>query len=175
MIRLHSLVATACLAGTLWAGAPHSAFAQAAPPASSRTFTPTHLALARELATINGVSQIFENMAPQFAAQMRQITVTRPELAKDLDQVLEGMKPDVEARKQEMLNAVAQFYASALTEAELKDVVAFFKTPAGRKYVQITPQVMDQIADETERWVKRVQDYMLTRVRAEMSKRGHQL
>jgi hypothetical protein len=101
--------------------------------------------------------------------------VTRPELGKDLDQVLDGLKPELEAQKQTMVDAAARLYARAFTEAELKDLVAYYKTPTGQKYLQLAPRLLDELSVDTQRWTERVSEFVMTRVRAEMAKRGHQI
>lgn len=176
----------ACIVAITAAGAAHAqqrpapapapaAPAPAQPGAAPRIFTDSHIALGRELAVLAGVTAAFDRIMPQFTAQIRQVTVTRPELAKDLDQVLDAMKPELEQQKQEMITATARIYAAALTEAELKDVVTFFKTPAGRKYLDVTPRTLDQVAAEMQRWAERLSQSVMGRVRTEMEKRGHQL
>jgi hypothetical protein len=155
-------------------GAPAPGAPPAAQPAPT-AISESHLTVARELAIMSGVTAVLDRIVPQFAAQIRQGTVTRPDLTKDLDQVLEGMKPELDQKKQEMITTTARVYAGALTEAELKDVVAFFKTPSGRKYLDATPRVLDQVSLETQRWTERLAQHVMGRVRDEMIKRGHQL
>ena len=62
-----------------------------------------------------------------------------------------------------------------MTEAELKELNAFFKSPVGLKYVQTQPQVLDDIVKEMATWSQTLSEYVMIRARAEMSKRGHQL
>jgi hypothetical protein len=171
----------ACLVAVTTAGAAHAQQRPAPAPApapaqpGARILTDSQIALGRELATLSGVTAAFDRVMPQIAAQIRRVNVTRPELAKDLDQVLDAMKPELEQHKQEMITTTARLYAAALTEAELKDVVTFFKTPSGRKYLEISPRTLDQVATEMQRWVERLSQTMMDRVRTEMEKRGHQL
>jgi hypothetical protein len=170
----------ACLLATTLAGAAHAQQARpgpapAQPGAAPRTLTDSHVALGRELVVLSGVTSAFDRILPQFAAQIRQRTVTRPELSKDLEQVLEGLKPELEREKQEMITMTGRLYANALSEAELKDVVTFFKTPSGRKYLDVTPRTLDQVARETQRWAEQLAAVVMTRVRTEMEKRGHQM
>jgi len=171
MIRLFSRSAVAVVAAALLATAVQAQQPPAAPPQPS----PSHLAAARELATISGVLRLYDAFLPQFGAQLRQSAVTRPEITKDLDQVLESLKPELEQQKQEIVNTTLRYYASAFTEAELKDLIAFFKTPPGMKYLQNAPRLLDVLEVETQRWAAKTSESLMTRVRAEMSKRGHQL
>jgi uncharacterized protein len=171
-----SLAASLLLSGAQAQQAPpRPAQPQGGAPAPAANLSPTHLALARELTTMMGLSRLVDPILPAFGQQLRQRTVTRPELTKDLDQVLEALKPELEQQRQVMLDTTVRLYANAFTEAELKDLVAYFKTPTGQKYFQVTPKVLDLIDVETRRWAERVSEYVMVRVRAEMGKRGHQM
>jgi hypothetical protein len=101
--------------------------------------------------------------------------VTRPEIGKDLDQVLEGLRPELEQEKQGMIDAALRFYTTAFTEPELKEIIAFFKTPAGQKYLQNGGRLVDILAAETQRATTRISEQYMSRIRAEMGKRGHQM
>ncbi|WP_163208711.1 DUF2059 domain-containing protein, partial [Citrobacter freundii] len=80
---------------------------------------------------------------PTFDQQIRQQTLTRPELSKDLDEVLNGLQPEMELQKQRMIDIAARIYASQLSEAELNDIATFFRSPAGKRYVGTQPQILD--------------------------------
>jgi len=185
MIR-HVRPAVACLAATLLmsaaqaqqatpGAAPRNPAPPAAAPAAPSGPSASHLAAARELASLTGVSSLFDAFLPQFGAQIRQTMVTRPELTNDLNQVLEALKPELEQQKQPMVDLTARYYASVFTEAELKELIAMFKTPIGQKYLQSAPRILDALAIETQRWTSNVAEFLMTRVRAEMGKRGHQM
>ena len=180
MIRLLSRSAAVCVALLATAAQGQQATPGAAPPAraaapAAPAPSPTHVALARELITINGLSRLVDPFMPQFSAQVRRGAVTRPELTKDLDQVLESLKPEVDQQRQVMVETTARYYASTFTETEIKDLIAFFKTPTGQKYLQLSPKVLDGLAIEAQRWAERTSEQVMSRVRAEMAKRGHQM
>jgi uncharacterized protein len=182
MIRLFTRAAAFAVAATLLLGGAQAQQAPARPsPPQGGAGAPTtppsqsHLTLARELATISGVLRVYDAFLPQFGAQLRRGAVTRPEITKDLDQVLDALKPELEQQKQAIVDTTLRFYTSAFTEAELKELIAFFKTPVGQKYLQNAPRLLDVLAVETQRWSAKTAEFLMTRVRAEMAKRGHQL
>jgi uncharacterized protein len=153
--------------------------AQAQQPAPnavrSPAFAPSHVEAAREVIALSGMTRSFDAILPQFSEQIRQRAVTRPELTKDLNEVLEALKPELELQKKEMITLAAQVFSGKLTEAELKDIATFFKSSAGEKYVETQPQVLDAMFIEMQGWTQRVAEYVMVRVRAEMGKRGHQM
>lgn len=165
MIRSASRLAATAVALVMLAG---PAFAQAEPSAS-------HLAVAREVAVSSGMTRSFDAMTEPLLAQLQQMNVTRPEIKKDLDEVVVILRPEVEQWKQKMVDSAARAFATRLSEPELKEIAAFYKSPAGVKYVQTQPGILDDIVRELATWTQNVSEYIMTRARAEMSKRGHQL
>lgn len=143
-------------------------FAQAQP-------SPSHLAVAREVATGSGMTRSFDAIVDPLLAQLQQMNVTRPEVQQDLDQVVAMLRPEVVQQKEKMVDAAAKAFAGRLSEAELKDIAAFYKSPAGIKYVETQPVILDEIVRELATWTQNVSEYVMIRARAEMSKRGHQL
>jgi hypothetical protein len=146
------------------------AFAQTAAPA-----TPSHVAVAREVATASGMTRSFDAMTEPFLEQLTQMNVTRPEIKKDLDEVTAMLRPEIELQKEKMLDTVARVFASKLTEAELTEIAAFYKSPVGIKYVNVQPGLLDEIVKDLATWTQNVSEYVMIRARAEMNKRGHQL
>jgi hypothetical protein len=165
MIRTASRLAATSVALFLLAS---PVFAQSEPSAS-------HLAVAREVAIASGMTRSFDAMAEPLLAQLQQMNVTRPEIKKDLDEVVNTLRPEVQQHKEKMVDNAARAFAERLTEAELKEIAAFYKTPAGVKYVRMQPLLLDDIVKELATWTQNVSEYIMIRARAEMGKRGHQL
>jgi hypothetical protein len=135
--------------------------------------TPAHLAVAKEVVQLSGIGRSFEGVIPQFSEQMRQsFSTTRPEIMKDLGQTLQDLRPEFEAQREELMNAAARVFAARLNEADLKEISAFFKTPAGGRYVSAQPKVMEDLFGEMQAWSRRLSEFMMTRVRAELKKKN---
>lgn len=144
-------------------------------PAPEPDISAAHLALAREVMLSSGIARSFDSIIPTMAEQIRKNAVTRPDLAKDLDEVLKGLDSEMEMQKQRLVTIAARIYAKRLNEAELKDIVAFFRSPAGKRYVETQPQILDDMVGAMQDWTQEVSEYIMVRTRAEMGKRGHQL
>lgn len=144
-------------------------------PAPEPEVSPSHLALAREVMLSSGIARSFDSILPTMADQIRKNAVTRPDLAKDLDEVLKSLDPEMDLQKQRLINIAARIYAKRLNEAELKDIVTFFRSPAGKRYVETQPQILDDMVGAMQDWTQEVSEYVMVRTRAEMGKRGHQL
>jgi hypothetical protein len=165
MIRFASRYAAAAAALLMLAG---PALAQAAKSAS-------HLAAAREVVLTSGMVRSFDVIPGPILSALQQMNVTRPEIKKDLDEVVEILRPEMDLQKQQMINSAAAVYANIMSEAELKELAGFFKSPVGKKYVDTQPQVLDEVVKAMAEWSNTVSEYVMIRARAEMAKRGHQL
>ena len=137
--------------------------------------TPSHLEAARELLVATGAASSIDRIIPVFVNDIRRISVTRPELAKDLDEVIKLVGPELERQKQQGYAIAARAYAGQMSEAELKEALVFFRSAVGRKYVEVLPTVTENLVNDISAWSQLAAEYAMTRVRAEMSKRGHQL
>lgn len=136
----------------------------------------SHLQAGREVVLNSGMSRSFDAILPQFVTEVRQtFTTTRPELSKDLNEVIEIVRPELEAQKTEMITKAAGLFASRISENELKDIATFFKSPAGKRYVDTQPQILDSLFNEMQAWTQKLSEFVVMRVRAEMKKRGHDI
>ncbi len=144
-----------------------------APPAEP---TPAAVALAREVIVASGISRSFDIVVPQFLDQIgTNLTRTRPDLIRDLNTVMEQIKPEFDKQTQDLIGTSARLYAQRLTEKQLKDIVDFFKSPSGAAYVTTQPLVMTDLFAQMQQFQQRIAPEMMTRVRTEMKKRGHEL
>lgn len=152
---------------------------QASPPAAPATPiepSPSHVATARALVVASGLSRSFAVMIPQFMDQITtNLTQTRPELATDLDTVLKDLAPEFARQADQMIDIAARIYTKRISEPDLKTAVAFFESPAGRTYVETQPAFLGDVVAAMQGWRGKVSTDMMTRVRAEMKKKGHEI
>ena len=165
MIR-RSLV-RAALGLALVCAAP--AFAQA--PA----LTPSHLQVAREVIDVTGVTQTLTGIYGEFERNAQGLLATRPEAKKDADAVFAALKPEAEKRADEMAKTATEIFARKMTEADLKDVVAFFKSPVGQRYNALRREAMEDLFSVLQPWTEQTSQYLFDRFSQEMRKRGHNL
>ncbi len=134
-----------------------------------------HLALARDVLLASGMAPAFDAIVPAVSEQIKKHAVARPHLAKEIDEVLAKIRPEMEMQKQRMIDEAARIYARALSEAELREIVAFFRTPAGQHYGATQAELADDLAGALQDGTQDLSEEMLKRVRAELEKRGHTL
>ena len=154
-----------------------------APPAASPSVPPvatpeppaSQLAAARDVVVSSGMSRSFTPMIPQLMEQIGPVlTRTRPEMAKDLAEVLKQLQPEFDKKTDEMIDIAAHVYVRRMSEEELKQTAAFFNSPVGMKYVESQPAMLDELVVAMQAWTQQISNFMMTRVRQEMTKKGHQ-
>lgn len=160
-----------------------SALAQQAAPAAATvapvvapTISAAQLALARQIVNGSGLTRSFEATVPQMMVQINQaITRTRPELGPDLKGVLTTLVAEFSPQTSQMVDQAALIFASKMSEAEMKDIAAFFASDSGKKYVSVQPVAVDEVVVAMDEWRKILSGAISERVRAEMKKKGHDL
>ncbi len=154
--------------------APGSAPSGQAAQPSAAQISAAHLDAAREVVALSGIARTFNVMVPQLAEQtLVTITRTRPEVRNDLLAVLSAIRPEFEKRSVLMVDSTARAFAGVMSEQDLKDTAAFFKSGAGQSYVRMQPMVIDQMVVSLDAWNRQMSIDLMTRVREELRKKGH--
>lgn len=145
-------------------------------PVCAQAPSEPQLALARQIVVLSGINRSFSPIVPQLMNQMwARLTATRPEIMADLKVVMEGLQDEFTKQESQIAESSARIFATRMSEAELKDVAAFFNTPSGKKYVEAQPVILDDVVAAIDAWRKGLSSSMLDRVRAEMKKKGHDI
>jgi hypothetical protein len=145
-------------------------------PVRAQPATPAALASAKELLELKGAAEMFDPVVTGVIEQTKgALLQTNPQLAKDLTDVGNQLRTEFGPRRGEIIEAAAKAYAARFSEQELKDVVAFYKSPAGKKMLQQEPLVLDETFGFVQQWQGRVGEEVMNRFRAEMKKKGHNL
>jgi uncharacterized protein len=142
----------------------------------ARAQTPTSLAAAKELISLEGGVTMFDPLVPGVIESAKNAYLpTNPQLSKELNEVALQLRKEYDPKRAEILNEVSKIYAQHFTEQELKDLVAFYKTPLGKKMITEEPIALDQSLKAAQTWATKFSDEVLERFRAEMKKKGHNL
>jgi hypothetical protein len=151
-----------------WSGLVGAASAQ---PASASA-----IATAKELVELKGGAGMFDPIITGVVDQSRTALLrTSPQLSKDLNDVATQLVAEFAPRRADLIDQAAKFYANRFSEQELKEMVAFYKSPLGKKMLVQEPLVLDETFNFVQQWAPRVGEDVMNRFRAEMKKKGHQL
>jgi len=168
---------------SLRAAAVVLAIALAAPAAAQQAPSAAAVGFAKEILGMKGATAMWEPVIPGVIARVRQSVIannallaqSHPSFAKDLNDIVNALMTEFAAKGAELTNDVAQTYAEHFTEAELKELVAFYKSPLGKKVISEEPKVIDESAGKIQKWAEQFSETVLARVRAEMKKKGHEI
>jgi hypothetical protein len=163
----HALAVIIALAA-LGLARPAAAQAPQAPQAS-----PNAIAMAKQIIEIKGVGAMFAPLVHGVIIKVRdQFIQTNFMWAKDLSEIANNLEKQLGPRSSEVIDATARIYASHFTEAELKDLLAFYQSPLGRKSVAEEPKITDESMAYAGQWGDDLSVDVINKMRAEMKKRG---
>ena len=155
--------------GLAFAAYGGAADAQQQPSASA-------IATAKEVITVKGAAAIYDPLVPGVIEQAKSVFLqANPTLGKDLNEVALKLRAEYAPRGAEVLNDVAKLYATRFTEQELKEALAFYKSPLGRKLLTEEPNILDQSMRNAQTWAERLSQEVIAKMRTEMKKRGHEI
>jgi len=149
-------------------GITGAAFAQQPTPSAGQ------IQLGRDIVVASGATRAFDGVVPSILQQaLNLFTQQNPDLQKDLTASIQSIAPEFEKRRVEIVDIVATVYAQRFAEAELKEILAFYRSTVGKKFVGELPTVLEQSFIKTQEWGGKLSEQVVTRVRAEMKKKGH--
>lgn len=152
--------------------------AMIAVPGTARAQQPTPAAIdtARQVLELKGAKDIYDPMLVGVIEQAKNLFLqTNPALGKDLNEVAARMRAEYAPRLAELTNEVARSYAQRFTEQELREILAFYKTPLGRKLLAEEPRIIEEGLLHVQQWADRFSEEVVSKMRAEMKRKGHDL
>jgi len=136
--------------------------------------TAANVQLAREVVVASGATRAFEGVVPSILQQSLNVFVQQnPDLQKDLVEALKTIGPSFEQRTSEILDIIASVYATRFTPQELKELLTFYQSAVGKKFVALLPNVLEESFIKTQEWGGKLSEEIVRTLRAEMKKRGH--
>jgi hypothetical protein len=102
-------------------------------------------AAAKELVSVIKVSDQFKTLLPLIFKQLKPAIVqNRADVERDYDALVPILQDRMMARISELEGSIVTVYASNFSAAELRDLIAFYKTPTGQKLLAKTPVIAQQ-------------------------------
>ena len=131
---------------------------------------------AKEIVSVTGATALFNPLIAGVVEQAKNLFLQQnPGLAKDLNEIATKMRADLAPRFTELTDEVAKLYAAHFSEAELKQVLAFYKSPVGMKLIAEQPKVGEESLKFAQDWANKLSDQVTANMRDELKKRGHAL
>ena len=131
---------------------------------------------AREIIIAKGAMTMFNPLIPGVIEQGKDALLQQnPMLGKDLNEAAAKLRTEMAPRLAQLTDEIARIYATHFTEKELKEILAFYKSPLGKKIIVDEPKALDQTLNFAQDWALKLSDEVATKIRAEMKKKGHDL
>jgi hypothetical protein len=147
--------------------------APAATPATPAGPSPASLTAADTILNTIGLKQSIAIVVPGMMQELEtNVTRTRPEIRDMLRATLKAIQPEFDQTARQTYIQAESMLASQMSEQEITQVAAFFDSPAGKKYIAVTPVFVQNFSDVTGAWHEKLSTDILERARAEMKKKG---
>ena len=142
---------------------------------SAYAITPEKQKDIKELLVLMGNSSIAEEMANSMVSiAIAQEKKRYPNLPKNVEYAVSKAIYDVVIENSSELDALMiPLYDKYYTNKEIKDLIVFFKTPAGRKYASVLTPMMQEIIPIAQTWGNKVGPIAAKRAEKELAKHGY--
>jgi uncharacterized protein len=152
------------------------AFLAAPLPLRAQAPGPARLAAARELMEVAGVAKQFDEVMPVLAQRLGEAFVAvAPDKASEIREVFGQIAVKFVDRKGELIEQIAALYAEKLSAEDMGAVVAFYRSPAGARFIAIQPEMSRQAMVLGQRWGSAIGREIEAEARRELKKRGIEL
>jgi hypothetical protein len=163
------LVAAALVLATGWGLAVLPAKAQQKPAAPSAAA----IGYAKEILTMKNVGAMYANAVPSVVQHTKDILLqSNLNYQKDLNEAAVVVAQKMAGREKEIGEEWAKIYATDFTEQELKDLVAFYKSPLGQKLLVQEPKTISASINFMNQWGQLFSGQVNGAFVEEMKKRG---
>jgi hypothetical protein len=152
------------------------ASAQGAAPNAAHQPSQTAILLAKQILEAKHADSIFDPLIRGVVVKTRDFFMqTNFMWGKDLNEIADGLIKQYSVRSRELMNDAARIYASHFTEAELKQLLAFYQSPLGQKVIAEEPKTADESMAMAGSWADNLSEEVMVKMRTEMKKRGHDM
>ena len=150
-----------------------SAFSAGLVMAEAQKPAEASLSAARELIVATGASKQFEAVVPMMVKQLEPILLQMaPGKEAEIKEITGLIVQRFSERKSEMMEIIANIYASKLSEAEMKDLSAFFSKGAGAAFIAKQPEILTESMAAGQQWGQKIGVEIEQQIRDELQKRG---
>jgi len=165
----------------LLAAAGFAAFTSALaqdPPAAEKTplerlvtteISEERMALGMQLVKLSGNSDTFNILLPNLADQAKNAFIrANPQMQLGIIDIVDRVALSLVNRRPDLDQALARVWASAFTEQEMEELIAFYQSDTGKKFAELYPKILTVNMRTAEEWGKAVGAELQQKVSAEL-------
>ena len=128
-------------------------------PAAAKDVDPERAKLARELIAMTGADHVGAQIMDALIQQFRQVYKDVPaEYWKDLRSRVQD---------DELADQIVPLYAERFSVSELKELLAFYRSPIGKKFVAETPGITGRSVAIEREWGKQQTSQLIAKLKAD--------
>ncbi|WP_315761590.1 MULTISPECIES: DUF2059 domain-containing protein [unclassified Bradyrhizobium] len=147
--------------------------ASTSPAARAQDPTPESLAAAKELIAVMHLKDQFAAVMPIIVKGMKSAIVQgRPEVDRQYDAMTPKLLEAFQSKASEFSDATAMIYARNFSAEDLKVLTAFYKTPAGQRFLQKMPLLAQESMAVGKQFGQAVGEEMKKRMIEDLRKSG---
>ncbi len=136
----------------------------------------SHMALAQQAIELSGASAGFDDILPLVAEQTKGLFIrSNPALTSEIEDVTDTVALEFARKRADLDITIQGVWARRFSEAELGEIITFYQSPVGSKLAALSPEMLALSVGAAKQWSDELSVTLVTRVREEMQKRGHQL
>ena len=114
----------------------------------------------KEYFEVSGSLNVFKTAVSEMITNMKVMNSTVPEeFWKEMEKEMLGTSID------DLISTLEPVYKKHLTESDLKDVIKFYKTPAGKKLAQESPSLTQESMQAGQRWGQSIAGKVLQKMK----------
>jgi hypothetical protein len=156
------------------------AFAQQPPAATALVapakVDPARLKAARDLLEATNTEGQIATIIPLMFQQMRQSLRTQgPAQQEEVNKVFDEIQKQFLERRGEVLDQIAQLYASKFSPEEMNALAEFYRSSVGRKFIAAMPELAAEGMRLGNAWGQQIGREAEQKIRDELQKRGMKL
>lgn len=170
-----AVLALAAATGAAPVQAQQKAQQKAVLPATS-ALSPAAIAAAKEILQLKNASAVYQGAVVTTIQNVKNsLLQSNINLQKDIEEVSLKLARDLAGKESEIGEGMAAIYATNFTEQELKDLLAFYKSPLGKKTLEQEPKSIEASLNYMRNWGEDLALEINERFREELKKRGKDL
>lgn len=142
--------------------------------APAQTPPPETMAAARSLVATLKLSDQYKALLPAILLGLRPtLTQDRPESERDFDAMLPTIVDTYAPYYTAMVDGIASVYANNFTVEELREIEAFYRRPAGQKFLEKSRALAQQSAQVGQDASRKATEELRTRLTELLRQKGH--
>jgi hypothetical protein len=147
-----------------------------AAPAAPQSPSEDTMRAARELVIASRAGDQIKTLLPLVVQQIKPMIVqNRPEVERDLDNIMPLMMALINSRIEQFTDTMAQIYARNFTVDELRQIQVFYQSTTGQKLLDRTPAIAQESMTLSQKVGQDIVNELRDRAIEELRKRGHKI